>query len=427
MATATTQRRAWFIVGSSTLAMTLSVNALVLTPYGILIKPIGDEFGWSRSTVTAALSLYALTAALVMPLMGGLLDRYGFRKVVIPGVVVSGILLCLLAVAPASIVVWFVLMGLLGIVTTPQNGVPYYKLAAQWLDRRRGLAMGIIGTGGAVGIALVPHYVGALLQWVDWRLAFLGLGALLLVVVLPLAGTVLREPRHHELPQLESRHEAGEVPGMELREALRSPRFWQLFVAVLLVGSAIPGVMVQMTPLLTDRGVSVEAAIGIVSLMSVGTMLGRLVGGFVLDLLHAPLVAAIVFASPILGFLFLANGGFGFAVAGALLIGTALGAEGDIVSYMVSRYMGIKCFGQIYGTFMAVLAFGYAFGPFAFAVTYDVTGSYNPAFIVFGVGLAVSSVLALTMGRYRYPPGASATPTMREEDAVELGPPSPRA
>ncbi|MFP5071997.1 MFS transporter [Pseudonocardia nantongensis] len=427
MATTTTQRRAWFIVGSSTLAMTLSVNALVLTPYGILIKPIGDEFGWSRSTVTAALSLYALTAALVMPLMGGLLDRYGFRKVVIPGVVISGILLCLLAVAPASIVVWFVLMGLLGIVTTPQNGVPYYKLAAQWLDRRRGLAMGIIGTGGAVGIALVPHYVGALLQWVDWRLAFLGLGALLLVVVLPLAGTVLREPRHHELPQPEGRHEVGDVPGMELREALRSPRFWQLFVAVLLMGSAIPGVMVQMTPLLTDRGVSVEAAIGIVSLMSVGTMLGRLVGGFVLDLVQAPLVAAIVFASPILGFLLLANGGFGFAVAGALLIGTALGAEGDIVSYMVSRYMGIKCFGQIYGIFMAVLAFGYAFGPFAFAVTYDVTGSYNPAFVAFGVGLAVSSALALTMGRYRYPPGAPATETPREEDAVELGPPSPRA
>ena len=427
MATTTTQRRAWFIVGSSTLAMTLSVNALVLTPYGILIKPIGDEFGWSRSTVTAALSLYALTAALVMPLMGGLLDRYGFRKVVIPGVVVSGILLCLLAVAPASIVVWFVLMGLLGIVTTPQNGVPYYKLAAQWLDRRRGLAMGIIGTGGAVGIALVPHYVGALLQWVDWRLAFLGLGALLLVVVLPLAGTVLREPRHHELPQPEGRHEVGDVPGMELREALRSPRFWQLFVAVLLMGSAIPGVMVQMTPLLTDRGVSVEAAIGIVSLMSVGTMLGRLVGGFVLDLVQAPLVAAIVFASPILGFLLLANGGFGFAVAGALLIGTALGAEGDIVSYMVSRYMGIKCFGQIYGIFMAVLAFGYAFGPFAFAVTYDVTRSYNPAFVAFGAGLAVSSALALTMGRYRYPPGAPATETPREEDAVELGPPSPRA
>lgn len=76
---------------------------------------------------------------------------------------------------------------------------------------------------------------------------------------------------------------------------------------------------------------------------------------------------------------------------------------------------------------MVVPAFGYAFGPFAFAVTYDITGSYNPAFVVFGVGLAVSSVLALTMGRYRYAPGGSATETPREGDAVELGPPSPRA
>lgn len=427
MAPTTARRRAWFVVGSSTLAMTLSVNALVLTPYGIMIKPIGDEFGWSRSTVTGALSLFALTAALVMPLMGGLLDRYGFRRVVIPGVVVSAVLLGVLAVVPPSIVVWFLVMGLLGIVTTPQNGVPYYKLASEWMDRRRGLAMGIIGTGGAIGVALVPQYVGALLQLVDWRFAFLGLGALLLVVVLPLAVTVLREPHHHELPQLDAGHDVGDVPGMELREALRHRRFWQLFVAVLLVGAAVPGVIVQMVPLLTDRGVSVGQAIGIVSLMSIATMFGRLVGGFLLDYLHAPVVAACVFASPILGFVFVANGGLGFAVAGALLIGTALGAEGDLVSYMVSRYMGVRCFGQIYGIFMAVLAFGYAFGPFAFAVVYDSTGSYTPAFVAFGVGLAVSSVLALTMGRYRYPPAARVAPPAREGDAVELGPPTPSA
>ena len=404
MPATTTHRRTWFIVGASTLAMTLSVNGLVLTPYGILIKPIGDEFGWSRSTVTGALSLFALTAALVMPVMGWLLDRYGFRRMVVPGAVIGALLLGLLAVAPSSIVLWFLLMGLLGVVTTPQNGVPYYKLASQWLDRRRGLAMGIIGTGGAVGIALVPQYVALLLRLADWRLSFLGLGALLIVVVLPLALTVLREPRAPGMPQWERRRESATAPGMELREALHSRTFWQLVVAVLLVGSAIPGVVVQMTPLLTDRGVSVEQAIGVVSLMSVGTIVGRLVGGFILDHVHAPFVAACVFAVPISGFLFIAHGGLGFAVAGALLIGTAFGAEGDVISYMVSRYMGIRCFGRIYGIFMAALAFGYAFGPFAFAMVYDLSGNYDPAFWLFGVGLAASSALVVTMGRYWYPP-----------------------
>lgn len=421
------KRRAWFTVGFSTLAMTLSVNGLVLAPYGIMIKPIGEEFGWSRTTVTGALSLFALTAALVMPLMGGLLDRYGFRRVVVPGVLVSGILLALLAVVPPSIALWFLIMGVLGVVSTPQNGVPYYKLASQWLDGRRGLALGIIGTGGAVGGALVPQYVGALIELFNWRLAFLGLGILLVVVTLPIASFLLREPYRHELPQLKVHHESGELPGMELGEALRSRKFWQLIVAVLLVGSAVPGVVVQMVPLLTDQGLSTDLAIVIVSAMGLATMFGRLAGGFLLDYLHAPRVAAVVFSAPILGFILLTNGDFIAALIGALLVGMALGGEGDLVSYMTSRYMGVRFFGQIYGIFMAVLAFGYAFGPFAFAASYDLTGSYDVAFVVAGTGLVVSSVLVLRMGPYNYPPIPVSHRRSDVDDAEGLSPTQPGA
>lgn len=422
MASSTVTGRAWFVVGFSTLAMTLSVNGLVLAPYGIMIKPIGDDFGWSRTTVTGALSLFALMAALVTPVMGALLDRYGFRKVVVPGVLMSSVLLGLLAVAPASVVVWFLIMGALGIVSTPQNGVPYYKLASQWMDGRRGLALGIIGTGGAIGSAVVPQYVGALLERFDWRLAFLGLGALLVVVTLPIASTLLRDPRRDEVTRLRVHHDSGDLPGMGLGEALRSRKFWQLIIAVLLVGSAIPGVVVQMVPLLTDRGLSTERAIMIVSAMGFATILGRLAGGFLLDHLHAPRVAAVIFTIPVVGFVLLVDGGFVPALIGAMLVGMALGGEGDLVSYMTSRYLGVRFFGQIYGVFMAVLAFGYAFGPLAFAASYDLTGSYHPAFVVAGVGLAASSALILRMGPYRYPP---APPRGRTPDADELSAAAP--
>ncbi|MGY1820991.1 MFS transporter [Geodermatophilus sp. SYSU D00079] len=404
MASTAARRRSWVVVGSSTFALTLSVNTLVLAPFGIMITPISEDFGWSRSTVTGALSLYALTAALVMPFMGGLLDRYGFRKVVISGALISGVLLSVLSFAPPSIGIWFVLMAILGVTTTPQNGVPYYKLASQWLDGRRGLAMGIIGTGGAIGGALVPQYVGVLLDNFDWQLTFLGLGVLLVIVVVPVAATLLREPRREEIPDLGVRHEGGILPGLSWREAVRTRQFWQLFVVVLLVGSAIPGVIVQMAPLLMDRGATTSQVIGVVSAMGIATLVGRLLGGFLLDRFFAPLVAGFVFAMPIVGFLLIANGGFGLAVVGALLVGAALGGEGDLVSYMTSRYMGVRFFGQIYGIFMAVLALGYSVGPIAFAAVYDATGSYNPALLAFGIGLAASVALVLGIGKYRYPP-----------------------
>ena len=370
MASKTVQRRAWWMVWTSAAAMVLGVNALILTPYGILIKPIGEETGWSRSVVTGALSLYALTAAVVTPFMGALLDKHGFRKVVAPGIVATSGLMCVLGVVPASVGVWFLLMGVLGVVSSVQNPVPYVKIAAQWVDGRRGLALGIIAVGGALGVALVPPYVGALLELGSWRVAFIGLGGLLLVIGLPLVLGVLREPRADEIEHLDVRLEqGGELPGLELREAVRTRSFWQLLLAVVLFGSAIPGVVVQMTPLLTDGGLSLGRAIGVVSLMSIAMLVGHLVGGYLLDKVHAPFLACAMFAAPIPAFVLLTVDGLGYglAVAAGLLIGLANGVESDLVSYMVSRYLGIKRFGRIYGVFMAILALGYAIGPLVYA------------------------------------------------------------
>lgn len=404
--------RGWVVVGASTIALIVSVSALILTPYGLMMDPIAADFGWTRAEVSNGLSIYALAAAIVMPFAGRLLDGVGIRRVGIPSVVLTVLSLVALAYCPPNRTLWYVLMAFLGVVSVGQGGLTYLKVASEWIDRNRGLAVGIVGIGGATGQALSPAYTQLLMTtFGGWRPVFLGLALLLAVLALPPLIFVIREPEageRHDLG-LVAAPSAEDLPGLEAGEAVRTRQFWILLVTTLVLGSAVPGALVHMVPMLTDQGTTAAAAAVALSVAGLAAMAGRLVGGFLVDRFHAPLVAAVVFGLPILGLWFLSGhtGIPGIYLIGAALIGMANGGEADLVSYMTSRYLGMRRFGLIFGVYYALLALGYAIGPFVYALAYAATGTYDPALVLFGIGLAISAVGGLTMGRYRYPAGVA--------------------
>lgn len=405
------QRRSWLVIAASAVALIVSVNTLVLTPLGVLMDAIAQDMGWERVTVSNGLSIFAFTAAIVMPFAGRLLDTYGIRKVGIPSVLLTMVMMVAVAFVPNNQGLWFLFLGVLGIVSVGQGGLTYMKVASEWIDKNRGLAVGLVGTGMAIGQVIAPIISQTLITYLnDWRQVFIGLAILLGVVALPPLLLVVREPTQAEREALGTTRSIGdtsELPGLTVSEAVRTRQFWILLVTTLVLGCAIPGAMVHMVPMLTDQGISPALAVSAMSLAGVAAMAGRLIGGFIIDRFHAPYVAGVIFTMPVFGFLFLSDvvSSTVLILVGAALLGAAMGGEADLVSYMTSRYMGMKRFGAIYGIFYALLALGYAAGPFVYAVVQAQTGNYNLAFIIFGVGLLVCAALGLTLGRYKYPAG----------------------
>lgn len=405
------QRRSWLVIAASAVALIVSVNTLVLTPLGVLMDAIAQDMGWERVTVSNGLSIFALTAAIVMPFAGRLLDAYGIRKVGIPSVLLTMVMMVAIAFVPNNQGAWFVMFAILGVVSVGQGGLTYMKVASEWIDKNRGLAVGIVGTGLATGQAIAPFISQTLIGTLgDWRRVFIALAIMLGIVALPPLLFIVREPTQTERETLgttRSIGSTGELPGLTLREATRTRQFWILLVTTMVLGSAIPGALVHMVPMLTDRDISPTLAVTAMSLAGLAAMAGRLIGGIIIDRFHAPYVAAVVFVMPVIGFLLLSGviGTTALVLVGAILIGMAMGGESDLVSYMTSRYMGMKRFGAIYGIFYALLALGYAAGPFIYGTIQAQTGNYNLAFIIFGVGLLICAALGLTLGKYTYPAG----------------------
>jgi MFS family permease len=200
---------------------------------------------------------------------------------------------------------------------------------------------------------------------------------------------------------------------MTAREAITgSWRFWALTVAFFLAIVAINGTLTHVVALLTDRGMSLQVATGALSAAGIALLCGRIVSGWCLDRFYGPYVAIGFFIIPMAGIGLFASGMGGMApLAGAILCGLSVGAEVDIMAFMVSRYFGLKSYGKIYGTMFAAFSFANGFGPSIAGFSYDKYHSYGPAFMIFEVMLVVTCILIAPLGVYPYPARGKAEPS----------------
>jgi MFS family permease len=196
------------------------------------------------------------------------------------------------------------------------------------------------------------------------------------------------------------------VPGLGLGEAVRLRSFWFIAAAVLLVSVAVNAALVHVVPLLVDRGWTASSAAGVLVAAGAAGLVGRLLAGYLMDKIFAPIVASSFFALAIIGISLLASDVN--AVLGMVAIGLAAGAEVDMIGFFISRYFGLKRFGQLYGVLFAIFTVGAGLGPLILGAVHTRMHSYDTGFLACGIGLAIASVLILGVGSYSYaPPGAT--------------------
>jgi cyanate permease len=195
-----------------------------------------------------------------------------------------------------------------------------------------------------------------------------------------------------------------DLPGLSPGEALRTWRFWLLVVCMFLGAAAANGTIAHVVPLLTDRGVSPDEAATAMSVVAASAIVGRLSGGFLIDRFWAPIISTVFFAGMIgaIGILIFAQSAEQATIA-TVLLGLGLGVEADLVGFMVSRYLGTRAFGTLFGYAFASFMLGSSLGPTAMGAVFDATGSYALCQIAFMVGAALAAAGFLTLGRYPYP------------------------
>jgi len=395
----------WWVVFASICGLLVGAGAVHIFAFGVFLKPVTEDLGIGRGLMSSGLIITSSLNALGCLPLGYLIDRFGVRRVMMPGIIFYALGIAgwaLLSPSPWVIYATFFGAGLFGAIGSP---VPYGAMLSLWFDRQRGLAIGIAMAGVGLGVAIVPQLAAFFIRTHGWRWAYVDLAIVTLVLAwLPVA-IFVREPNAKDrAKQADVAVADGSLPGRTAMEALRSWRFWALTVAFFLAIAAINGTLTHIVALLTDRGVPLQMATGLLSAAGIALLIGRIVSGWCLDRFYGPYVAIAFFIIPMVGIALLGSGAGGVVpLCGAVLCGLSVGAEVDIMAFFISRYFGLKAYGKIYGMMFALFAFANGIGPSIAGGSYDRYHSYRPAFMIFEILLVLTCILLAPLGEYPYP------------------------
>lgn len=399
----------WWIILVAAVGMFMGYGAIFNFTFGVFSASVSQEFNWSRSAISLAYALSLVMYAVTSPVIGRLADRVGARKVIVSSVFAFA--LCLISLYFLTAHVWHfvavcMVMGLVGGGTAI---VPYFGVIAHWFDKRRGLALGLAMVGVGLSNFTMPSVAQALISSVGWREAYRDIGLAVMLVIIPV-GLFLKErpqmmgllPDGETVAPVKREGSSGAVPGVSGREALRDGIFWLLFAAVFLVAVSVIGCLIHLVPMLRDRGMSAQAAAFATSLFGGAVIPGRVGSGYLLDRYFASHVAVTFFCGAAVGILLLWSGATGgLAYGAAFLVGMGMGAEGEIMAYLVSRYFGLRAFGEIFGYAMISFTLGGIVGPLLMGIGFDKTGSYHLVLGLFLVATLAGAGLMTRLGPYR--------------------------
>lgn len=388
----------WVVVGGVTGLFVCNGPVLNFT-FGVFLKPIMADMGWQRGTASFALAFGEFASAFAVPILGQLMDRWGIRRIALPGIIVFALCLGLMGFTPKSLTIFTIFFAITSFASAIQTPLSYTKAIAAWFDRRRGLALGIALSGVGLGAIVIPQLANYFITRFGWRGAYMSLGVTVLAIAFPAVALWVREP----LPGEGERAQSSGSPGLTVREAVRTAPFWILAATFFVVAFAVLGFSGHVIPLLTDRGLSPAAAAGTFGLFGLATLSGRVLSGFLIDRIFASYIATVFWLAPIGGFVLLSSGTGFLPAAGVVLLGLALGSEVDLIAFMISRYLGLRAFGTLYGLFFMMFTLGGSIGRFLAGYLFDVAGSYNPALIGAAGALVVAVILVNRLGAYAYP------------------------
>lgn len=400
----------WWIVVTAALGLCLGGPPIAVFSFGVFFKSLVHEFHASRAAISFAFTLYNFFGAMCVPLVGRLIDRFGARKVILPGTILFALILISGRALGTGIWQFYLFYAALGLIGSSTSPVPYGVVVSHWFNRRRGLALGFTMVGVGLGAILAPLLAQRFIAAFGWRMAYALLGSIMLLIPFPVVAALLRnDPAQHGLlpdgatPGQAVLARQPKTDGLTWHEIWHTPTFWLLVGAFFLTGASVHAGVLHMPALLTDRGLTPERAGVATSIIGLSLLAGRLGSGYLLDRIFAPRVAMFFFGASALGMAILWFGGTGnIALAAAFLVALGMGAESDIIAFLVSRYFGLRAFGTAFGHCFGAFMLAGALGTLLMGAGYDWTHSYTAPLAWFFTAMIVALALLSRLGPYRY-------------------------
>lgn len=400
----------WKIIGTSIVGYSAAPGQFAVGILGIFVIPLQLEFGWSRTEIFLSITILTLAQAFFTPFLGRLIDNYGSKKIMMPSIFTFGLLLAGIPLFVGELTDLYLFYAVIGVICGGAAAVPYLRLAGAWFVKKRGLAFGLIMSGGGLGFAYTPPLVQYMIDNYGWRSGYYALAAIIIVVILPLIYVFIHD-RPKDLNLLpdgdtvdvdESVVVTDKEEKIKLGELLRTPLFYQLFATFMLLTACLYGLFSNLVPMLLDRGMDTTDAALAASTVGITIIVSRIVIGFLLDKFFAPRVGMICFILSAIGTAMLAFGAVGpTAFLAAIFFGFSVGAELDLLAYLITRYFGVNSFGLVYGILFAAFLGGISVGPLVFGRLYDFYGSYvNILSICSGI-LVLTAVSMLFLPKYK--------------------------
>lgn len=394
----------WRAHGGIVLAGTLGIGLLTIPPVtlGLFIGPLQSEFGWSRAEISLGMTVFALITTPLAPVAGALADRFGSRRIAVPGVALNGMALALFALLTGLLWQYLLFWVIYAFTQLMIRTTIWNRAASAAFVTSRGLALAVMMGGIPLSQAVSPILANWLIGDFGWRAAYAALGLGWGGVALVVAFVLFREPRDAPRSAKDLAPPPAVAGGLTFRAAMRDPRIIRLALAILLQGAMSTALSVHLIPLLTESGLTRTGATGVIALMGGAALVGQLTTGWLADKVSSTLLPVACFMLPIIPYVLLleASGSVMLLSLAVLLLGYAASATVTIMTYLTSRYAGIRSFGSIYGVMSSCMGLGAGLGPLIAGTIFDRTGTYD-GFLMTAATLAViSTLLVFRLGAY---------------------------
>lgn len=403
-------RYGWQVVFASTIGIGLGLSPLPIYTLGVFVLPLASAFGWKVDKIMLAMPVFTLSALVMSPLIGIVADRIGVRKTILWSQVLFGLVFIGFMFINGNFTLYLILWALLAVAGAGTLPMTWTRAINNWFQENRGLALGcaLVGTGFFGSFAKL--WAGYLIANYGWQAGYIGVGLLPLLIGFPIAWFFFRDTTDPKVAEKVAQLRAEtatsnqvEMSGLSLGNAIKEWRFWLLGFCFVLVSFAIGGYIPNLEKMLTNKRFDPTTAIVLASYMGYAVVIGRLLGGYLLDRFWAPAVASIMLLLPAIScYLFMQHElSYVWAVVAVVILGLAAGVEYDFMAFLVTKYFGMKNYSAIYGTLYSFFALGAGFGPYFFGLSFTQTGSYNTILGYSAFAFVLGSLPLLLLGKYR--------------------------
>ena len=387
-------RPGWAAALASAVGLAFGPSVLQYMTLGVFTPYLRREFGWSLSQISLAATLLAVMTMVASPLQGLLVDRFGARRIILASLPLFGLGYAALARMSGSLAQFYVVWALLPVLGIGLWPASWVKATSSWFERRLGLAIGIATTGIGIGAMVFPVVIHELAEATGWRSAFAAIGLASVVIAWPAAFFFVRDGIVDATASgWDARHDA----------PARRSTFWLLLGAFALLGAYSVAILIHLVSILEGNGVARSTAVAAQSALGAFMILGRLGSGYIVDRISVRLVVPAFAAAAALALAALAAGATGAAaMLGAAFAGLLIGAEIDVLGFVVKRYFGLKRYGALYGVLFGVFQLGGAVGVFAVGRRREASGSYASGLSGLALACAGAASLFVLLGPYRF-------------------------